>query len=125
MGLGYLIYCARRWARKSQTDLARAMGTSRQNISRWERGDRAPSLWKLQWVADMAELDLVIGLRSRKVSRKTGEKEGEYIALGTYWHQPPLDYIELELDRYKDDPLRARLWRVRLGKAGGEDPSIR
>jgi transcriptional regulator with XRE-family HTH domain len=89
MGLGYLVYCARRWGRLSQTDLARDMGTTRQNVSRWERGDRAPSLWKLQWIAEQADLDLVIGMRSRR----TG-------------------------------PLRARLWRVRLGKIGGEDPSV-
>jgi DNA-binding transcriptional regulator YiaG len=86
MGLGYLVYCARRVGRMSQAQLARRIGTSRQNISRWERNGRAPSLWKLQLIANEAGLDLVIGLRERpdEDAIERGEKDesgGEYASL--------------------------------------------
>ena len=39
MGIGYLLYVARRHRRFSQDELARRMRTSRTVITRWEQGD--------------------------------------------------------------------------------------
>ena len=69
-------------------------------------------------------LDLVIGLRTRPDDEAVERDDGEYIVLGTYWHQPPTDYIDVEQDRYRNDPLQPREWRLRLGPIGGEDPSV-
>ena len=44
MGVGYLVYLARRHGRLSQGDLARRMRTNQASISTWEAGRQLPTL---------------------------------------------------------------------------------
>lgn len=106
MGLGYLIWVARRHARLSQTALAKRIGSSPSAISRWERGSRRPSLTTLQRVAEVTALDLVIGLRSSR---------GTTLAQGTLFDEGSLTELLLEEDVYVSEPLTPAQWRIKSG----------
>ncbi|MGH2820814.1 MAG: helix-turn-helix transcriptional regulator [Actinomycetota bacterium] len=62
--------------RLSQQELARRMGTSRQMVSTWENGRQLPSLLSLEFLAQAADLELVIGLR------EPDAPQGEFLVLG-------------------------------------------
>jgi transcriptional regulator with XRE-family HTH domain len=107
MGLGYLLWVARRHARLAQADLARRIGSSPSAISRWERGTRRPSLSTIQMVAEVTGLDLIIGLRSKR--------EGTTLVQGRLFDEGPLTELHLEEDVYITDALTPAHWRVKTG----------
>ena len=51
MNLGEKIFTARKKAGLSQTDLADAVGVSRQSVSKWETGESAPEAGNLLLIA--------------------------------------------------------------------------
>ena len=67
-GVGYLIGRARMYARKSQRELAGLIGSSQANVSRWEAGNRLPTLRMLQYVAGATDTELIVGFSSPRDS---------------------------------------------------------
>ncbi len=51
MGIGYLVYLARFYARESRRRFARKMGTSESAMTRWEHGLQLPTLLTMQMVS--------------------------------------------------------------------------
>jgi transcriptional regulator with XRE-family HTH domain len=109
MGLGYLIYTARRYRRLSQGRLAKEMSTSRNVISRWESGERLPSLLTLEKVAGGTDLEVVIGLRDPE------DRDGDLLSLGIVFGEANCTELLMLIDK-NDDELRVTPWRLRLVK---------
>jgi transcriptional regulator with XRE-family HTH domain len=109
MGLGYLIYTARRFRRLSQSALAREMSTSRTVVSRWESGERLPSLLTLEKLAGATDLEVVIGLRDPE------DRDGDLLSLGIVFDEGNCTELLMLIDK-NDDQLRVTPWRLRLVK---------
>jgi transcriptional regulator with XRE-family HTH domain len=107
MGLGYLIYTARRYRRLSQTRLGSEMRTSRNVISRWESGERLPSLLTLEKVAGATDLEVVIGLRDPE------DRDGDLLSLGIVFGEANCTELLMLIDKNVDE-LRVTPWRLRL-----------
>jgi transcriptional regulator with XRE-family HTH domain len=106
IGLGYLIWAARRFRGINKVDLARKIGASPAAMSRWEAGTRVPSYLTLQTIGDECGLDLVIGLRSRK--------DGEFVVLGECFDEGPMMELRLLADRYENVYLPPAKWRAEV-----------
>jgi transcriptional regulator with XRE-family HTH domain len=106
MGVGYLIYVARKHSRLSQGRLARRMHTSQSSISRWEAGAQLPTLQTMQSVAPAAGLELVIGLKH--------PHNDDVMALAVVDDEKNVTKLRMLLDYDSTDPLRPTGWRERL-----------
>lgn len=117
MGLGYLIYTARRYRRLSQTRLAGEMKTSRNVISRWESGERLPSLLTLEKVAGATDLEVVIGLRDPE------DRDGDLLSLGIAFGEANCTELLMLIDK-NDDELRITPWRLRMVRENPRDADL-
>jgi DNA-binding transcriptional regulator YiaG len=111
MGVGYLIYVARRHGRLSQGDLARRMRTSQASISTWEAGRQLPTLWTMERVAIATGLQLLIGLKH--------PDEDDVIALGIVDDERNMTKLEMIVDFDSQRPIRPTGWRERLRRETG------
>jgi transcriptional regulator with XRE-family HTH domain len=109
MGIGYLIYVARRYRRMSQGELARKMGTARSVITRWESAGRLPSLLTLEKVAGATELEVLIGLRDPE------DKNGDLMAMGIVFDEGWMTELLMLIDK-NNDQLRVTPWRKRMAE---------
>ncbi|MEA2508128.1 MAG: Helix-turn-helix domain [Actinomycetota bacterium] len=107
MGVGYLIYVARRYRRLSQAELARRIRTARSVIPRWESGGRLPSLLTLERIAAETDLELLIGLRDPE------DRNGDLLALGIAFEEGNLTELLMLIDK-NNDQLRVTPWRKRM-----------
>lgn len=112
MGVGYLIWAARREASLSQSALARRLGTSRQAIGRWERGEQLPTVHTLERVAAETGLELVIGLR------RPDSATGEFVALGETLDEGRMTELYLFVDAHYRVYLPPTKWREKLRAEG-------
>ena len=110
MGLGYIIYCCRRFARRSQSDLAARISSSQSTVSKWERGERLPSLSALGLAADAMDLELILGLRDPHAF----VAEEEFVLLATYRGEGRVPDLDLFHDRYQNDYIAPRPWRAEI-----------
>ncbi|MEA2451471.1 MAG: hypothetical protein QOG04_181 [Actinomycetota bacterium] len=115
LGLGYLVYCARRFSRLSQGRLATKINATQPSVSNWELGKRLPSLTALELVADAAGLELVIGLRDPGAP----DLDKEFVVLGVCRDEGRVTELELFYDRYSNDYIPARPWRAEVEKMAG------
>jgi transcriptional regulator with XRE-family HTH domain len=106
MGLGYLVWVARRYKRWTQRAVAQEAALSPSMISRFERGNRRPTLDSLQRVATACELEVVIGLRS--------DIDG-IIALGTMFEEGPMTELIMYTDPFINEHLPEAPWREKYG----------
>ena len=106
MGIGYLVWAIRRRNRISQRELARRIGVTASALSRWEAGNRVPSLTNLQAMARENDYDLMIGLWD--------PQDKEIAVLGILEHELPVTELNLIQDRYVTESPPPRPWRERL-----------
>jgi ribosome-binding protein aMBF1 (putative translation factor) len=107
MGVGYLIYVARRHAGLSQGDLARRMQTTQAAISTWEAGRQLPTLRTMERVAIATGLQLVLGLKHPDVG-------DDLIALGIADDEMNMTKLDMLVDFDTNMPLRPTGWRERM-----------
>jgi transcriptional regulator with XRE-family HTH domain len=107
MGIGYLVYAARKQARKWQADFARLVGVTPSTLCRWEHGERIPTLKSLQRVGQEAGWELMVGYWDPE-SKDTK-------VLGIVDNDLPIGELELLVDPYFTDPLTIAPWRRRMG----------
>ena len=105
-GLGYLIYCARRYKRFSQGALARRINRSHSSLSRWESNTRVPSFTDMQFIAEECDLELMIGLRTQDT--------GEIVVLAVCFDDWPLNEMLLLEDKFRNDFIPPLPWRKQL-----------
>lgn len=121
--LGYVMHCIRQFACKSQADLARMIGVTQSSLSKWERGERLPSLSTLAMAADAAGLELLFGLRDPDAR----EAADEFVLLATYRGEGPMVELEIFLDKFANRYVPARPWRAeieaKLARPPGGRPS--
>lgn len=108
--LGYLVYCIRRFSGRSQGDLAQRIGATQSSVSKWERGERLPSLSTLSMAADSVGLELVVGLRDPHAN----DVASEFLLLTTYRGEGQMVELDIFFDSYAGDYVPARPWRARL-----------
>jgi transcriptional regulator with XRE-family HTH domain len=117
MGIGYLIYVARRYRRMSQGELARKMGTARSVITRWESAGRLPSLLTLERIAGVTDLEVVIGLRDPE------DSNGALLALGAIFDEGAMTELLILIDK-NHDQLRVTPWRKRMAEQYPRDADL-
>jgi transcriptional regulator with XRE-family HTH domain len=117
MGLGYLIYVARRYRRLSQAELARRMPTARSAVPRWESGGALPSLLTLEKMAAATDLELVIGLRD------PDDRNGDLLALGIVFDEGAMTELLMLIDK-NHDQLRVTPWRKRMAERYPADAEL-
>lgn len=110
LGLGYIIYCCRRFAYRSQSDLASLISSSQSTVSKWERNERLPSLSALGLSARAMGLELIIGLRDPGASTS----EEEFVLLAAYQGEGRMAELDLFYDRYQNDYIPPRPWRAEI-----------
>lgn len=75
MKVGYLVLTARSEAQLSQSQLARAIGTSQPTVARWESGAQVPSVTSMLKIAEATGFELAVGLH------KPSERAGKFTAI--------------------------------------------
>lgn len=117
MGIGYLLYVARRYRRMPQWELARRMRTSRTVVTRWEKGGRLPTLMTLEKLAAATDLELLIGLRDPE------DPEGDLLALGIVFDEGRMTELLMLIDQ-NIDQLPVTPWRARMVKENPESAAL-
>jgi transcriptional regulator with XRE-family HTH domain len=107
MGIGYLVWAARRPNRISQRELARRIGVSASALCRWECGTRVPSLRNLQLIAQQNRFELMVGLWDPRAK--------EVKVLGIVDNELPAAELDLIEDGFSTQIPRPTPWRERMG----------
>lgn len=99
----------------TQSDVARSLGVTRQAVSRWCRGDRAPDAQTLSALEGLLGVPLD-DVATRDPWRPLGAEAQRAQAIEESAHRLACDVLAAEVGREADDPAVVALVRARLGE---------